>query len=449
MNRSAVIALVLVLGVLALTQDKKTHKSKRNVPLFSGVDLNRIAKLKIEPARGQALTILKTSDSQWKVLEKKNFPADPNKVSELLRKLFLLKQGDRVTSGEKHFAQYGVDGSNVPGISGTGLSLHESSGTTLSAVLLGNQRLSKGKFGFDTPSGQYVRKVSEEVIYLLKEPVQLQTSPSHWIHKEFPSIEGKDLAQIKIETAQEDKLRLFRLDEEKDFQLEGLSSDSGLSLKQSEVQNLASVFSKFSFEDLLNVDSEDVQLSMTQTTKVEYTTMSGLKLTAHVGVKAGSANRAAMKLRFENVGQSADVAKLVKEYEEQFGGWALAVSEFSAKKFVKTSEDLTQASPVGAQHILVSYKGSSGAQVERSKEEALELANSILKRIQDGEDFAALAKEFSDDASNKDKGGDLGTFNRGDMVKPFEAAVYGAKVDELVSNPVETVFGYHIIKRTK
>ena len=72
-------------------------------------------------------------------------------------------------------------------------------------------------------------------------------------------------------------------------------------------------------------------------------------------------------------------------------------------------------------------------------------AEDVLRRVRAGEDFAALAKEFSTDPGTKDKGGDLGWFGPGQMVPEFEKAAFALQPGQ-VSDIVESQFGYHIIK---
>jgi foldase protein PrsA len=74
-------------------------------------------------------------------------------------------------------------------------------------------------------------------------------------------------------------------------------------------------------------------------------------------------------------------------------------------------------------------------------------AKEIKAKLDKGEDFAKLAKEYSQDPGSAQKGGDLGWFGPGKMVKAFEDAAYSLKVGE-ISQPVKTEFGYHIIKVT-
>ena len=81
-------------------------------------------------------------------------------------------------------------------------------------------------------------------------------------------------------------------------------------------------------------------------------------------------------------------------------------------------------------------------------EEALNKAKEVIKKLNDGADFAKLAKEYSSDSSNASKGGDLGYFNTGDMAEEFETAAYKLKLNEYTKEPVKTKFGYHIILKT-
>ena len=98
-----------------------------------------------------------------------------------------------------------------------------------------------------------------------------------------------------------------------------------------------------------------------------------------------------------------------------------------------------------ASHILIAVKkDASDADKAKAKQKATELA---AKARANPDAFATLAKENSQDPGSASQGGDLGSFSRGAMVKPFEDAVFGAKVGDIVG-PVETDFGYHVIKVT-
>lgn len=104
---------------------------------------------------------------------------------------------------------------------------------------------------------------------------------------------------------------------------------------------------------------------------------------------------------------------------------------------VKTYYDENAASfitpeQMRASHILV-----------KTKEEA----ETVLAELKNGTDFATLAKEKSTDTSNKDTGGDLGFFSKGNMEKSFEDAAFALKTGEL-SGIVETSYGFHVIKAT-
>jgi peptidyl-prolyl cis-trans isomerase SurA len=100
------------------------------------------------------------------------------------------------------------------------------------------------------------------------------------------------------------------------------------------------------------------------------------------------------------------------------------------------------------EHILISHAGSDGLErnMGRGREEALQRALDLLFRIRKGEDFEALAREYSDDKLTAPKGGRLALIGRGQTVPEFEEAAFALEPGQ-VSDVVETKFGFHIIKR--
>jgi peptidyl-prolyl cis-trans isomerase D len=98
-----------------------------------------------------------------------------------------------------------------------------------------------------------------------------------------------------------------------------------------------------------------------------------------------------------------------------------------------------------ASHILIGFNSTASAE---EKAAAKQKAESILKQVKENpKNFEKLAIEFSQDTGSASKGGDLGSFGRGAMVKPFENAAFSMKVGD-ISDLVESEFGYHIIKLT-
>ena len=100
-----------------------------------------------------------------------------------------------------------------------------------------------------------------------------------------------------------------------------------------------------------------------------------------------------------------------------------------------------QPAQVKASHILI--KVDAGAD-DAQKAEARKKIETVQQKVKAGGDFAELAKEYSEGPSNT-RGGDLGFFRQGQMVKPFEDAAFTMKAND-VSDIIETRFGYHIIK---
>lgn len=100
--------------------------------------------------------------------------------------------------------------------------------------------------------------------------------------------------------------------------------------------------------------------------------------------------------------------------------------------FDENKDSFDKEEEVAASHILVDDEKT---------------AKEVVKKIEQDEDFAELAKEYSTDTASKDNGGELGFFAKGDMVKEFEEKAFGMENGD-ISEPVKTEYGYHIIKVT-
>jgi len=134
-------------------------------------------------------------------------------------------------------------------------------------------------------------------------------------------------------------------------------------------------------------------------------------------------------------------SELVKQYIKG------KITEDEIKKYF----DNSYIGDIEASHILITanYKdGATDDEKKKAEDEALKTAKEVIKKLNDGGDFATLAKEYSKDGS-ADNGGSLGRFGQGDMVKEFEEAAYKLEVGKYTKEPVKTQFGYHIILKTK
>jgi parvulin-like peptidyl-prolyl isomerase len=121
------------------------------------------------------------------------------------------------------------------------------------------------------------------------------------------------------------------------------------------------------------------------------------------------------------------------------------LNQVLSEKAKVSEEEILQAyksdKTASVRHILLQTQGKN----EQEKAAIYGKMEGILQRARNGEDFAKLAQEFSEDPGSKSKGGLYENFGRGDMVKPFDEAAFSVPIGE-ISDIVETSYGYHILK---
>jgi peptidyl-prolyl cis-trans isomerase C len=163
-------------------------------------------------------------------------------------------------------------------------------------------------------------------------------------------------------------------------------------------------------------------------------------------------DKAAFDLALTNAGLSREVLTerlgrqmAIQQLIEDKIVAGIEVTDVRADEFYKANPEIfVQPEQVRARHILIRTEAEADA---AAKAEARKQIDEIRQKAVDGEDFAELAKSHSQDPGSKEKGGDLGFFARGQMVKPFEEAAFTLKENE-ISPVVESPFGFHLIQVT-
>ena len=109
-----------------------------------------------------------------------------------------------------------------------------------------------------------------------------------------------------------------------------------------------------------------------------------------------------------------------------------------------TSTPSRAESTARVSHILKTFDKRDGD----ARNQAYDALMAVKRQINEGTDFATMAKEHSDDGTNSGRGGDLGWVVRGDLVEEFDDHIWGMELGE-VSEPIETPFGFHLILVTE
>jgi parvulin-like peptidyl-prolyl isomerase len=146
-----------------------------------------------------------------------------------------------------------------------------------------------------------------------------------------------------------------------------------------------------------------------------------------------------LEISIDHVKKSIQETLLINKYLE---GVAEAGSKVTDEELRKAyDQDAAADKTASVRHILLMTQGKTDAEKAEQKKKIEDL----LARAKAGEDFAGLARQYSEDPGSKDNGGLYEDFPRGQMVKPFDDAAFSVPVGQL-SGVVETDFGYHILQ---
>lgn len=195
-------------------------------------------------------------------------------------------------------------------------------------------------------------------------------------------------------------------------------------------------------DTLLEVDDDRVEESLQQRMSGMESNLGGREQLEQALREAGLSMQSFREMQRDMIGQRM----LVQLYVQRYGGdGAVEVSDEEVREYFEAQEDALQERPatVAFKQVVLTVVPSDSA-----VDAALDLAESVRERAVAGEDFGELAREHSQDPGSAQAGGDLGWFRRGNFAEEFEEAAFALPEGE-VSDVIETIFGYHVIKVEK
>jgi len=455
-NRYLSGLVVAAAGLLACTvllysgPRRAVSQFQPGTPLIQGLDPEKVNSIFIR--KGKDTVTLRREKDGFVVEERARYPADTRQINELIIKCLDIACAEKVTDSPANHAELGVSENSDDAVSVT---FRGQDDTPLIGFI-------KGKSA-ERGLGVYVRLIGNNTVYSTEKYLYISAAPMDYVEKKLVSVKKEDIVRVAVETQK--GLSVIARGDDGSIALQDIPE--GKRAKGTDYERVFEALSNLEMIDVAPAAERQPAWDATYTcalknglTYAVKTAKENDKYYAHLSASAPRVGEVAitrtesdeeLKKKEEKILASETAQKFTARHQ----GWVYEISSWTAEKLRKTPEDLLEDIPaakgpeeIGASHILISYKGAERSEATRSKEEARALAEEVLaKAREDGADFAALARQYSDGPTAQN-GGDLGTFGRGKMAPAFEEAAFKLEVGQ-ISDIVETPFGFHIIKRTK
>lgn len=431
--------------------------------LVRNLDPKQVATIKIK-SKSEEVKLDRLNDG-FVVSSKLSYPASNKEVNSLLRDLAKVQLAAEAATSKDAHKSLGVAPDSEEAKVVTFL---DRDGKEIVGVVVG--KAAEGSGGYN------VRLTSEDTVYRSESYVNVREKSLDYVEKEIVNNERNQIAKVEVKPATG---QAYVIDSPKEGEVALLGVPEGKRVKASAHESIFTATSYFAFEDLAPA-AEKADLEFKDSHVV--TRRDAARFTFEVAKKAdkfwvrGHAEytgpeRSAIAREIAKGKEAKDDAKnaeelkkkeaflkaedAVKAFNQLHQSWVYQVGNWKAENLAKAFTDLIEDIPVGpeeiaAQHILISYEGAQRSEVKgRTKEEAKHKADELLPKVKAAPDkFNDFARDNTDEPGGKEKGGDLGTFKREAMTKPFADAAFKLEVNA-VSEVVESEFGFHIIKRTK
>lgn len=457
-NRNLLILIAIAAAMAALTaalysgKHSSASEFQPGVLLVQGLDPQKVETISI--VKGVDAVTLNRRESGFVVAERNDYPASTGRINDLLLNCMDVRCKSKITDDKAHHKDLGVV---------------EGGDDTVSVRFTGKDENGKEKMliglirGGSSDGGlPFVRLVGEDTVYSAEGRLDIATLPMRYIDTKLFEVKQEDIRRVTVK-AGADSYSIAR-DEKGAATLSPVPA--GKRAKDSMRDTVLNALTRLDFTDVKPAEKMTLEWDATYTcelaNKLVYTVKLAKKdgkdyaavsaFAPDVGRVAITRNESDEELKKKEAAIVA--ASTAGDFTPRHAPWVYELSSYQAEKLRHPLNDLVEEIPTGpeevaASHILIGYQGADRSQAARTKDEARKLAGEVLAKAQTPDaDFAALARQYSDDPGSKENGGDLGAFKKGAMTKAFEDAAWALDVGG-ISDVVETPFGFHIIKRTK
>ena len=442
------VTVVMVLIVLALYSGSRAARQEFEPGslLIQGAAPEKIQTISI--VQGKETVTLKRQNEGFVVAERDDYPASLSRINELLLACLEIRCKSKVTDLKENYRELGVEEGADDAVVAT---FKDSAGKTLFSLVRG-----KNAEG----GGAYVRLGDQSAVYASEASPAINATPTFFLDKKIFDVKADDIRRVEVQTGK-DSYALAR-DEKGVVTLEKVPE--GARAKSSLCDAVATALAGLEFSDVSPAGKMPLEWDTTYTCQLASNLVYTVKLAkkgdqyyakfsaSAPNVESVQITRTESEQELKKKDALLQAVEKARDFTPRCAPWVYELPDWTAEKMCHPLSDLIEditVEEIAASHILISYQGAERSSATRSKEEARKLAEETLaKATAPGADFAALAREYSDEPGAKERGGDLGTFKKGAMAKAFEEAAFNLKVGE-ISGVVETPFGFHIIKRTK
>lgn len=333
---SSAVLLLLAVAVawIANMGGSQAQLGREGRPIMEGVALGDVASIVLR-GKGQQTT-LEASPQGWLVVELQRFPADQQKVTNLLFDLREEELGYRVSDRPEKLAELGLLMAGEAGAgeeTGTELVLRNAAGNDLFRFVEGKTRRAGGaSFG-----GRYVR-VGDGAAYLVANAANIIADPETWLDVRLLSLEPKQIRALRVRASDGKGVAILRADEASDWQVEGAP---GAEIQQHTLEALIRKLGQLEFFTLAPPDAKPGALGRNKLTTIVVELFSGIAYTVQIGeTKVDEENNfISASATLDPDVTDEELRRTVERFNQRFEGRVFGMYDFEATPLLKRRQD--------------------------------------------------------------------------------------------------------------